>query len=183
MPKANSFSSPGRLYQEIKVSRKEFVDLEEESLIGLEHPFILVCKEIHKRFSDLGNGAKFNDETREAVQFLGWDLRPEQLDASTKVVAVSALLTSFIATIVLIFFVPFVIEFLSVYTGGNFLMNVMMVLVPLVLLSLLGINSFQSFPVAESKREQVRALTYVPDIISYLTMSMKLVPNLEKVFG
>jgi len=38
----------------------------------------------------------------------------------------------------------------------------------------------QNYPMGEARSEQVKALTYVPEIMGYMIMSMKLVPNLEK---
>ena len=61
-----------------------------------------------------------------------------------------------------------------------------MIIIPLyIFLPLLGVAGYityyvQNYPLKKAKEEQLRALTYVPEIMGYMVMSMKLVPNLEK---
>ena len=49
-----------------------------------------------------------------------------------------------------------------------------------ILIVFIVVNYIQKYPINAADAEKKRALTYVPQIVGYLIMSLKLVPNLEK---
>jgi hypothetical protein len=168
--------SPGELYKGISYSRKDF-GTETRLIKKKEHWFVLFCRKIFSLFPSLGKGAKFSKKYKEAVDFLGWNLTPEEFSAAIK------------ASMLFSVFVAFILFALSFYLGlfdalleftGNPLISYFYLFLPLILIVYVAVNFVQKFPLNEAKVEQVRALTFVPEIMGYMIMSMKLVPNLEK---
>lgn len=167
--------SPGKLYAEIKVEReafKESGELERE----VDPSFVRFCKSIHRRFPGLGTGARYTEEYAEAIAFLGWKLSAEEFNATVKFVTLAALLVGVLAGIGVFVFLG---EALAGLTGTPELVF-LYVFAPVIIVSLALTNWVQKKPLHAAKDEQVRALTYVPELMGYMIMSMKLVPNLEK---
>ena len=82
--------TPGELYGKIRVPREEFVT--EEKLVKEKvHPYVRLCRDLFKRFPSLGKGAKFSPQFKEAIDFLGWDLKPQEFSAAVKAVLVAAI--------------------------------------------------------------------------------------------
>ncbi len=167
--------SPGEIYKGIAFSDEG--DFEEESGLTkkVDPAFVNFCKRLHKLSPALGKNAKFSDEQRNAVAFLGWDLKPEQFSAAAKLVTIASIVFALIL-VLLSFSGPVFTIFESVAGGLAFLY---VFFVPVIVL-FVTVNFVQSYPNEAAKAEQRRALTYVPEIVGYLTMSLKLVPNLEK---
>jgi len=168
--------SPGELYKGISYSRQDFGG--ETRLVKKKHHwFVLFCKNTFKSFPSLGKGAKFSKKYKEAVDFLGWELSPEEFSAAVKVSMIASIIVCFVLFLSFFFFGLFdvITEFV-----GNPLMSYFYLFVPLLLIVYFVVNFVQKFPLNEAKLEQVRSLTYVPEIMGYMIMSMKLVPNLEK---
>ncbi len=128
-------------------------------------------------FPSLGKGAKFSQKYKEAVDFLNWNLTPEEFSAAIKFSMIASVFFAFI-----LFVLSFVFGVFDLIVGfiGDPLMAYFYLFVPLILVVYVAVNFVQKFPLNEAKLEQVRSLTYVPEIMGYMIMSMKLVPNLEK---
>ncbi len=169
--------SPGKLYREIKVSKEDFETGERKLVVKERHWFVKLCRRLYKMFPSLGKGEKFSDQNKSAVEFLGWDLSGEELGAAYKMVLVAGIFLAIILTVIA-YYTP-VIEIVALY-AGDLLIGAVYVFVPLLLMAMYGAYYVQSFPLNEAKAEQVRSLTYVPEILGYMIMSMKLSPNLEK---
>ena len=169
--------SPGDLYREIAVSREEFGEGAGKLVKREEVPFVRFCKGIHKRFPSLGKGAKFGKEHREAVDFLGWNLKAEEFAATAKFVLIATIIIGVLASIIIS-----VSPLRDIIIGFVGVPQLVMIYIaaPFVVIALIATNYIQSYPVSAAQTEQTKALTYVPEIVGYMIMSMKLVPNLEK---
>ncbi|MDO8647874.1 MAG: hypothetical protein Q7R70_05690 [Candidatus Diapherotrites archaeon] len=177
----------GQLYSQITVDSDLFSNPAEKKLEKRKfHPFVAFCKKIYKMSPGLGGkGAKFNEEFGEAVDFLGWRLQPEDMNADWNLrpeeLNAAATFSMIVAGIVFVG-----LGFLTMFLIGDYLNNVLgplsylYIFAPAILAALLITYFVQNFPLEEAKTEQVKALTFVPEIMGYLIMSMKLVPNLEK---
>lgn len=170
-------TSLGKLYRDIPVSSDAFFS-KEDLTIPPEHWFVTVCRKLHARFPDLGKGSAYSAEYKEAVTFLGWNLKPEEFSAAVKAVTVLTIAAGAVFAVVFgLLFGEFIGGILGVDPG---IAPILYIFVPFIIIAVVLANYVQTFPVAEARREQIRALTYVPDMIGYMVMSMKLVPNLEK---
>ena len=167
----------GRMYKEIKVIREEFE--EEEALkVRKLHPFVAFCKKMHSMFPGFGKGAKYTEEYQHIIDFLGWDLKAEEFNAAVKAVMVLGIFASIF--IIGIIFVSPLRPIIIKFAQGSMVVGMVYIFMPL-LFATLGLTYFvQNFPKAEAQAESVRALTYIPENVGYMIMSMKLVPNLEK---
>ncbi len=168
--------SPGQLYKEIAVSKPEFESREErEELVKRrETGYVRFCKSAYRRFPSFGKGAKFKEHYKEAIDFLGWNLRPEEFSAAIKEAMFLAFLAGMIAVGAVFYFFG---DKLSGLLGELFLVYL---IAPVILIAVLVTYYVQNYPLSAAKVEEMRALTYIPEIIGYMTMSMKLSPNLEK---
>ncbi len=169
--------TPGELYKGIAVSRGEF-EAGEGRLVKREQVgFVRFCKSIHSKFPSLGKGAKFKEDYKGAVEFLGWDLKAEEFASAAKFVLLAAILAGVIVSVA-ITFSPLG-EIVAGFAGAPELVIVYTIL-PFIIIALLLVTYIQGYPIAAAKTEQTKALTYVPEMVGYMIMSMKLVPNLEK---
>ncbi len=167
--------SPGAMYRNITVSRPEFDEGEGKLVKRGEHPYVVFCKRIHSMVPSLGNGAHYTGQYRNAINFLGWDLKAEQFAAATKFTLLAVIMLAFVVG-TLTALSPLA-DLIGELAGGLAIVYIY----GLPLAVGIYIASFvQNFPLTEVRMEQTRALTYVPEILGYMIMSMKLVPNLEK---
>jgi len=168
--------SPGELYKGISYSRHDFGG-ETKLVKRKDHWFVSFCKGIFKSFPSLGKGSKYSKKYKQAVDFLNWNLSPEEFSAAVKFSMIASIAVSFILFVLFFQFGLFdaVLEFV-----GSPIMAYFYLFLPLILIVYVVVTFVQNFPLNEAKLEQVRALTYVPEIMGYMIMSMKLVPNLEK---
>jgi hypothetical protein len=176
-PTKSPGATPGELYREIRVPREEFKG--EEGLVKKEiHPFVVLCRRVHKRAPTLGAGAKYSEEFKHAIDFLDWPLKPEEFDATVKATLIATLVIGFAIGIV-VAISPVSLMITEAMTQNDY-MTLIYIFGPFVAFSLTLTYLVQNYPLSQAKAEQVKALTYVPEIVGYMTMSMKLVPNLEK---
>lgn len=175
--------SPGQLYAKIKVSKGTPDGYSDTHLqIAKMHWYVLFCRNLIKGMkftSEQKKAATFTPEYHDAFEFLNWDLQPWEFNAAIGQVTNMA----FLAGLILAGMVYFGANNLVLnLVGGNepeFLAAVY-VLLGAGALALAIIFTFQRIPLQEAKAEQIKALTYVPEILGYMVMSMKLVPNLER---
>lgn len=175
-PVNNPSPSIGKLYRDIPVESDAFF-AKEDLAIPKEHWFIRFCRDMHKRFPGLGKGGTFTADYQESITFLGWNLRAEEFSAAVKGTMLLTILGGGILAVLigLIFG-----ETIGGWLGVDGLITIVYLFIPVIVIAVVLANYVQGYPKAESHREQIRALTYVPEIIGYMIMSMKLVPNLEK---
>ena len=168
--------SPGQLYKAIAVTKPEFEAREEREELKKrrEVGYVSFCKSAYKRFPSFGKGAKFKERYKEAIDFLGWDLKAEEFSAAIKMTMFLAIFLGMLAAAGIFFLFG---KQLAGFMGELFLFYLV---VPVVLVAVILIYYVQNYPLSAAKVEEMRALTYIPEIIGYMTMSMKLSPNLEK---
>jgi len=175
--KSNEGSRIGELYGKITVSDKDYFQGQRKLAKKIEHPFVRLCKRIAAFSPGLGKNGKFNEANQQAVAFLNWKLSPEEFSAASTILLVVSLFAAFLVGTVMMF-TPVSQIFISFQITG---IGVPIVAyVPFLLIGLGIVSYFQTYPETEAKMEQTRALTYVPEIMGYMIMSIKLVPNLEK---
>lgn len=167
--------SPGKLYREIKIPKEEEkgeTRLEKRTL----DPFVSFCKRMYRMFPSLGKGATFESKYKEAVDFLGWELKAEEFSSAVKGIFIIAISIALIVSMLLFFTATELVIGLT----GNLVTALFLMFGPF-LIAAFGVTALmQNYPISAAKDEQTKALTYVPEIIGYMIMSMKLVPNLEK---
>lgn len=166
----------GKLYRDIPVTSDAFF-AKEDLAIPKEHWFVRFCRDMFRRFPGMGAGATFSPTYKEAVTFLGWSLRPEEFSAAVKGTMIAAILIGGILAVILGVIFG---EAIGTALGVDGLISMVYLFIPVIIIAVVLANYINGYPLAEAKREQIRALTYVPDMVGYMVMSMKLVPNLEK---
>ena len=168
--------SLGALYGDIAISGGVFEEGEGRLVRKKHHPFVTLCKRINRQFPSFGRGAKFQQQYREAVAFLGWELTAADFTAMIQFTMLSTALLSLVAGSLAWFF----LGDLVLAIAGNPLMVPLYIFAPLLLIVLGATYYVQNYPLGQVRNEQVKALTHVPEIIGYMIMSLKLVPNLER---
>jgi hypothetical protein len=181
-------ASPGELYRGITALGESFEG--ETKLMKERDPdFVLFCKKMHAQFPGLGKGAVFTEKHKEAIDFLGWKLSAEEFMSAIKGVALIGAIPSIIVLIIA-YILGFGLQigndnvvgvaFLT-DTFADFALPVYFVIV-FFLFGIVGaiVYLIYKYPLGIADDEKSKALTYVPEMVGYLIMSMKLVPNLEK---
>lgn len=187
----------GQLYRSIDTDRSEF-EKPSNSLASIKiqdiNPFVKFCKDMHKKFPSFGKNPKITEQEMDAIEFLGWDLKPYEFMAAQKAALILTILVGIPGVLILyILFpdllgsllnVPILIEgidffFLTREFFENILALIILILVAIGI-GFMSLYSVKKYPESEAKQQQTKSLTYVPEMIGYMTMSMKLSPNLEK---
>lgn len=180
MPDERDYSL-GKLYNSIKqehvVQDEDFKPQKLE-----EHKYVLLCRKLASYAPQLGKGAKYTEDLQSQISFLDWKLTAPEYDSATKFVAILGIFGVIIFTILtyigfylLSTFVPSIAE--AEISSG------IIILAAVSLFSLIFggiIYYFMKYPSFVVSKEQRFALAYLPSIVGYMTMSLKLVPNLER---
>jgi hypothetical protein len=182
-------ASPGELYKGITAVSENF-EGETKLVVERDSEFVIFCKKMYKQFPGLGKGAVYDEAHREAIDFLGWKLSAPEFMAAIKGIAIAGAIPSIII-LLLIFVLGIGIDLGGdgEIIGGTFLTDnfdslamPIFFMVALAFVSVIGMIVYfiYNYPIAMAEDERNKALTYVPEMVGYLIMSMKLVPNLEK---
>lgn len=170
--------TPGEIYSGITLGQSEFEERVERKLVKrAHHPFVSYCKRLHRIAPGLGKNAKFSRKYQEAVDFLGWELKAEEFNSAVSLSFIVSLLV-FVGIAVLIDLSP-ISQVINGFLNNELLAKAYIYL-PAIIASILLTNYLQNYPLSEAEVEKTRALTFVPEIMGYMIMSMKLVPNLER---
>ncbi|PIO06264.1 hypothetical protein COT29_01850 [Candidatus Micrarchaeota archaeon CG08_land_8_20_14_0_20_59_11] len=130
--------------------------------------FVNITYALAKTFKSFGKGAKFTPEQADMFGFLGWDITAEQFYAVYKGLFMGGIAIGVVLAATVYMFAP-LDDVLKLGLAGVFL------LLPI------GASYFYlKYPHGAVEREKMLALAYIPEIVNYLTMSMRLTPNLEK---
>lgn len=164
--------SPGELYSKIEVSRDIFKTQTEELEKIKKPPYVEFLRRVYSFAPSLGKGTEYNEDYKNAIEFLGWDLKPEEFNASTRILFFAFLFLS-------MFFVVIFLNLLKDFISENPLFGYVFLFGPIIV-GLYFFYSVYTYPLKAVKDEQKKALGYIPEIVSYLIMSLKLTPNLEK---
>ncbi|VVB67514.1 Uncharacterised protein [Candidatus Norongarragalina meridionalis] len=130
--------------------------------------FVNITYSLAKIFKSFGKGAKFTQDQEDAIGFLGWNITAEQFYAAYKGLFMGGIAVGVLLAALVYMLAP-LDDTLKIGLAGVFL------LVPI------GVSYFYlKYPHSAVEREKMLALAYIPEIVNYLTMSMRLTPNLEK---
>ena len=174
MPKKDRFDiTPGQLYKGIVVERG-LPKVEREKLFKKKVPrYVRFCKRIYKMMPTLSGRAKYSAEQQATIEFLNWDLKAEEFASAVNFTLIVSLAIAFIAWFALVSS-PFS-ELLTGIVYGQYL------LLAFLVIAALSVTRFvYMYPFAAAEIEQKKAIGYIPEIVGYMIMSMKLTPNLEK---
>lgn len=133
--------------------------------------FVRLTKSFGKLFKGLGKGAYFTPQQQEAVSFLGYDISPEEFHATYKGIFISGILLG----VVIAFGLLSLPAFAAIDDAIKIVFVILFILAPVVLSF-----AYQKYLFYEVEKEKMMALAYVPEIINYLVMTMRLSPNLER---
>ncbi|MFH1587762.1 MAG: hypothetical protein ABIA76_00295 [Candidatus Diapherotrites archaeon] len=172
-------SSLGERYSQISVSIDDFSDsLGETKLVKKKFPkFVAYAKKIYSMFPVLGTAKRFSDQNRDAIEFMDWELNPREFDALIKATLIISVIIAFLIGTICLLLLG---DILSGLFKGNALLIQAICFLPWLAGAFYAFYFVQQYPLSMAKHEQMMSLTYMPDLIGYLVMSMKLVPNLEK---
>ena len=168
--------NPGEIYSSIAIDSRDFSKPSDVLSKKKSDKFVTLCKKIHSKFPDLGKNGRYTEEYQKAINFLDWDLSAEEYTATTKFVMLVGI---FIAVVIAGLGLFFLTETLSNAFGNYIMAYVLIIGIPFGLFFFLFIY-VQKYPLKKVEDEKIKALTFVPEILGYMIMSMKLVPNLEK---
>jgi len=173
--------SLGKLYTGIRQDKT--VEADDFKPQRVEDPkYVAFCKQLTKMVPSLGANSKYTDDMRSAIEFLDWKLSAAEYNAATKLIAIFAIACVFALTILsyIVFyllstFVPAVanadISSGFIILGAIFIFGIIAAII---------IYLFMNYPFSVVVREQRAALAYLPQVVGYLAMSLKLVPNIER---
>ncbi len=130
--------------------------------------FIAFTKKWAKAFRSSGKNAKFTDAEQEAFDFLGFDVSAEEYYAVARGIQNTGMFIGLILSAVI-----FVLSDVDVTIKAG--LSAVFFLAPV-----LASYFYKKVPFQLVENEKILALAYVPEIVNYLTMSMRLTPNLEK---
>ncbi|MFH1750977.1 MAG: hypothetical protein ABH863_04830, partial [Candidatus Micrarchaeota archaeon] len=123
-----------------------------------------------KMFASYGKGQKFTPEQEEIFGFLDWDITAEEYFAASR--------GSFMLGIVVGAVLAAAVYFTFSEQFG--LYNTMLGALVVFFIPLGLAFYYQKYPQMAAEKEKLLALAYVPEIVNYIIMSMRLNPNLEK---
>ena len=113
-----------------------------------------------------------NEKYKIALEFLDWDLEPKDVNAAPML----GLMVGLGVVIPIAFILLYLTFITSMFPQAYFYYAApVLLLVPFFLM-----NYFQTYILGAAKTETMKAVTFIPEIVNYMAMSMKLTPNLEK---
>ncbi|MFC2174415.1 hypothetical protein ACFLQ2_00910 [archaeon] len=148
--------------------------------------YINFCKYTHKMF---GSGAKkeLTEQYKVALAFLGWKLKPAELNSAPLFVMYVGVGIAFVWALMEYIF--------STMIGPITIAGFTLIGHPLTMdlglfwyfgpfaLAMYAMYYVQSYPMKEAEKLRIRSLTFIPEIVNYFVMAMKVTPNLERAIG
>ena len=158
--------TPSRLYEPSYSQRPEPTTKKKTPSL-----FLRATAFFSKIAPSFGKNAKFSQEQEEAFSFLEWGTNPRDFRS-----AYFGIMLSMLAATVVLVGASYLALFDQNPENPFFIaiagiMLLASVIVPFV---------YSNYPKSAASREKLLALAYVPEIVNYLTMSLRLTPNLEK---
>ncbi len=143
--------------------------------------YIKLCKQGKKFIKTKG---KVSPKVIAAVDFLGWELTPEEIEAGKKYVFLITLLPAFFVLLITYgVYVPgldTLVFMISQFIPPE-IMSVLGIIAPLfVMLPILMYYWFDRYPIKKAEEEKSRVIITMPEIVNYMAMYLKLTPNLER---
>lgn len=140
-----------------------------KAVVEKEPWFVRFARRAGKTFK--GKPTFSKDDYRAALEFLGWNLTPAQVNAAPLMGFLLAALACY----------PILGYMIFLITRGALPITIALYTAPvLFLLPLLALQWFQSYVLKAAQAEKIRAVSFIPEIVNYLVMSMKLSPNVER---
>lgn len=167
---------PGEIYSSISVDSRDFSKPSDKLSKKKSDRYVDICRKIYNWLPSLGHNGKYTEEYQKAIDFLDWDLNPQEYTAAVKFTLIAGIL---IAVLFSGFIWIFLNEIISNAFGSPIFAMFLIFGVPFLLFFYLY-NFVLRYPLKKVQNEKIKALTFVPEILGYMIMSMKLVPNLEK---
>ena len=161
-PKNQKIQTPQGLYTQA-------VEKPETKIAPKVSTFVTLTRRFSKSFAGMGKNAKFNEAEADAFEFLGYGITSEQYYGTYRGILQYGILLGLVLFALLFVLLPNLDETLKFGIGGVFL-----------LIPVLFAYVYKGMPFSDVENEKIQALAYVPEIVNYLTMSMRLTPNLEK---
>ncbi len=129
-----------------------------------------ITRSFSKTFAQYGAGQKFTPEEAEVFAFLDLEISAEEYYAASRGVFIFGMLLGLAAGAIAY------ISLIGILGMQNtLLVSLMAIMAPLAL----GLY-YKKYPQMAADKEKLLALAYVPEIVNYLVMSLRLNPNLEK---
>ncbi len=158
--------APSRLYEPSYGQRVETEKKEQKPPL-----FFRATNFFSKIAPSFGRNVKFTQEQEEAFSFLEWDVSPQEFRS-----AYFGIMLVFFAAAIAVGGVLYVAVFDSNLENPFFLMTIGVMLLAAIIAPFV----YSNYPKSAAGKEKLLALAYVPEIVNYLTMSLRLTPNLEK---
>lgn len=167
--------APQSLYSGVKIDYgKKVAEAPKEPYEG----YVRLVRSLAKMFRGYGRGAKFTDDQRNAIEFLNITLSPEDMYAAKKGLTLVGIVFGILAAAVVAFTMG--VNPLEAFFDP---MGLIVAAVVGVVFAGMGMGFawyITNFPISQAENEKKLAIAYVPEIINYLVMNMRLNPNLEK---
>jgi uncharacterized membrane protein len=120
------------------------------------------------------------EEYGAALEFLGWDLKAREVNAAPTLALVLGLIIAVIGFAYL-YYMVFVTQDLYVsFEDFSTMMPLFYPAMGLILIPFVLVYYIQSYPIRAADVEKMKSITYIPEIVNYMVMSMKLTSNLER---
>ncbi|MEM4255341.1 MAG: type II secretion system F family protein [Candidatus Norongarragalinales archaeon] len=133
--------------------------------------FLRATRFFSKIAPSFGRKAEFTQEQQEAFSFLEWDVSPKEFRS-----AYFGILFLFLGLALVVGGISFFAVFDQNPENPFFMALVGIMLLAAVVAPFV----YSNYPKQAAGKEKLLALAYVPEIVNYLTMSLRLTPNLEK---
>ncbi|NYZ78042.1 type II secretion system F family protein, partial [Candidatus Micrarchaeota archaeon] len=155
---------PSSLYSE-KLGKAILAEESEKPKVSF---FVKFTKSMGRTFRGFGKGSKFNEQQSDAFAFLGWEISAEEFYATYKALFIFGVLIGAVVGALLYAILP-VEDTLKLGAMGICL-----------LAPLFASFYYLKFPQKAVEQQKIQSLAYVPEIVNYLAMSLRLSPNLER---
>ena len=166
-PSSRKQEEPRGLYKVERQERKPFSERQKQA----RTPFFLgISKGFAGMGRSFGKNAKFSEAQQEAFSFLEWDVKAEDFRSAYFGILFLGFFITAIAGGFLYFFV----------FQGAIEQTLFFALGFMLFATILSGYYYLNYPKMAADKEKLLALAYVPEIVNYFTMSLRLTPNLEK---
>ncbi len=170
----------GQLYRGIRVDTQR-EEATQKSVQIQDPKYVLWCKKAHRKFPQFAKGDMYK-KVKDAMLFLGWRLKPEEYNAFVMSVVVFGIAGA-IFLMILVFFIYYFLNNYTAFTFPDIFTPGMVLLASFIVF--FGIAGYaiywaMNYPLVEAEKERRKSLAYLPSMVGYMTMYLKLMPNMEK---
>lgn len=144
--------------------------IEDRSDLDKFKTYVSFTRSMAKSFRSYGKGKKFTPDFEEVFGFLAIDVTAEDYYAACRGALIIAAAIGSVLAMAVFFFLNQRMETMYAMGGAFFAL-----MIPIG-----AAIYYQYYPKMAADKEKMLALAYVPEIVNYLVMSMRLNPNLER---